>query len=83
MAGIFKQKFDLSSKEATDFARYLVEEKEDDEAEDDTVDYDPNQKIKLQILSVKFMSKIFCPLVFRDQDEENTKEKFTETFAKK
>ena len=42
MAGIFRQKFDLSSQQATEFARFLVEEKEDDEAEDDTVNYDPN-----------------------------------------
>ena len=83
MAGIFRQKFDLTSQQATEFARYLVEEKENEDEDDDTVYYDPNQKIKLQMLAVKFMSKIFCPLVYRDQDEEEAREKFTKAFPKR
>ena len=82
LAKVFQRKCNLTELQSIKFARYLIEEKtEEQEMEgSNQVTFDPHKTIDLQTVSVRLMTNSLYPVIFQDSHETQAKEKFTEHF---
>ena len=83
---LFMNKLGLTLSDAQKFARFLVEEP-DENAEKDPdnakIVYDPNRKANLQMVSVRLQLYTPYAKIFTKDQEQKAKELFTKVFAKK
>ena len=72
----------MRERDAITFARFIIEEKDENKPDETVVSYDPSRKIDLQRVIVKLMSNSLYPLMFHDSHEAGTREAFTKAFDK-
>ena len=84
LQSILEAKLALTSQQALDFARFLVEEKaDDDDSAEETIEYDPKRKINSQYIPVRLMTQFQeLPMVYSPQQEAAAKAQFAEAFDK-
>jgi hypothetical protein len=71
----------MKEQEAIDFARFLIEEKDEDLPNITTIEYDPNRQVNSQYIPVRLMTRfIECPASFELKVEELCKVKFNKAF---
>lgn len=74
---IWKEKINMEDSQALEFARFLIEEKDEDLPEVTTIELELNRQINSQYIPVRLMSMFtIYPTVYKEQDDQATKESF-------
>ena len=87
MSPIFMNKLGLPVQDASNFARFLVEEAEEKPDQDPDkslkIQYDPNRKANLQLVTVRLLLFIPFARIFTKEEEEKARSDFTKAFVGK
>jgi len=65
---VFKNKLGLTNDQAITFARFLIEEP-DENKPDAKIDYNPSKRINFQHIIVKLMTNSNYPIIYRENHE--------------
>lgn len=87
MTPLFMNRLALPQSDALKFARFLVEDKdeeqEDQDEENAKIHYDPNRKANMQLVSVRLKLYAIYPKIFDNDQEQKARQEFTKAFSKR
>lgn len=81
LANIFGIKLGLTKPQANSFARFLVEEIDENNPNQEQIQYNPRLKTNFSMIVVRLMTYSLYPIIYRDNHEREAKTKFKTAFS--
>jgi hypothetical protein len=84
LSQILQAKLAMETEQALEFARFLIEQKDEDAPSSETIVFDLDRQINSQYVPIRLMTFFdYYPAPYTEEETQQSKEKFTEAFVDK